>query len=230
MQTIGAALAAVGTAALTCSFLNPAMAHEDRLVPASVNKIQLSVGFHDEPAFFGNTNGVDVYLYTYDKPCTDVGGSDPGDFVGAPVDVNGANGDAVDLKVDLLLLSKEKPYIPGQSGNPTILAQKTVTLVSPLEEDAFSIGLYNSWFKPSQAAGGSSSGGLPHGTNAGKAYGFHVYGAVHAGANTYQCQGTTAPLPIAARDATINQYFVCGNGTRTPGDGSTCVEIPQSAP
>lgn len=212
------------------ALLSSAAAHETRLVNATTGKVQLSVGFHNEPAFFdGTTNGVDVFLYTYDEPCTAVGGSDPNDFVGAPIDIKGSNGDTVSLQAEVLLLSKEKPYYPGQSGNPTILTRTTITNISPLQEGD-TISLYDSWFKPSVAAGGPASGMLPDGTNAGKAYGFHIFGKVHAGANSYQCAGTSSPQPIAARNATIDEYFVCGNGTRTPGDGSTCVEIPQVAP
>ncbi|WGJ15714.1 hypothetical protein QEV83_05490 [Methylocapsa sp. D3K7] len=220
----------VGTFAMSWALQNPAHAHEDRLVTASTGKVQLSVGFHIEPALFGTTNANDTFLYTYDKPCTDVGGTDPEDFVGAPIDVNGSNGDTVNLKVEVLILSKEKPYIPGHSGNPQILASKKITDISPLQENSDTTGLYNSWFVPSQPAGGPASGLLPSGTNAGNAYGFHIYGTVHAGANSYQCAGTASPLPIAARDATIDEYFVCGKGTRTPGDGHSCVEIPQKAP
>jgi hypothetical protein len=226
----GRILTFVGAAAMSGALLNPVHAHEDRLVAASTGKVQMSVGFHIEPALFGTTNANDTFLFTYDKPCTDVGGTDPNDFVGAPIDVNGSNGDTVDLKVEVLILSKEKPYIPGQSGNPQILTSKKITDISPMQENSDTTGLYNSWFSPSQAAGGPASGLLPTGTNAGKAYGFHIYGTVHAGANSYQCAGTTSPLPIAARDATIDEYFVCGKGTRTPGDGHSCVEIPQKAP
>ncbi|WP_026607767.1 hypothetical protein [Methylocapsa acidiphila] len=217
--------------ALTGAFVSSALAHESRLANASTGKVQLSVGFHNEPAFFdGTTNGVDIYLYTYDQSCAAVGGSNPGDFVGAPIDVNGSNGDTVSLQTEVLILSKEKAYYPGQSGNPAILARQNISQVSPVQEELGTAGLYNSWFKPSTAAGGPASGNQPNGTNAGKAYGFHVFGKIHAGANSYQCAGTSSPLPIAARDATVDEYFVCGNGTRTPGDGSTCVEIPQVAP
>ena len=223
-------VALVGTMAMMGASLTSAVAHENRLVPASVNKVKMSVGFHFEPAFYdGTTNGVDVYLNTYDSSCTAVGGTDPTDFVGAAIDVNGPNGDTVSLQTEVLILSKEKPYYPGQSGNPSILERKTITNISPLQE-VLSVSFYNSWFRPSQAAGGPASGTLPDGTNAGKAYGFHIFGTVHAGVNSYQCAGTASPQPIAARDATIDEYFVCGNGTRTPGDGSTCVEIPQVAP
>ena len=230
IENRGKILTFVGTIAMTGALLNPALAHETRLVPASVGKVQMSVGFHIEPALLGTTNANDTFLFTYDKPCTDVGGTDPNDFLGAPIDVNGTNGDTVALKVEVLILSKEKPYVPGHSGNPMILARKTITDISPMQENSDTVGLYNSWFSPSQAAGGPASGLLPTGINVGNAYGFHIYGTVHAGPNSYQCAGTPSPLPIAARDVTIDEFFVCGKGTRTPGDGHSCVEIPQQGP
>ena len=103
------------------ALLNPALAHETRLVAASVGKVQMSVGFHIEPALLGTTNANDTFLYTYDKPCTDVGGSDPNDFVGAPIDVNGPNGDTVNLKVERTYSEQGKALYSGtvrQSHDP----------------------------------------------------------------------------------------------------------------
>jgi hypothetical protein len=82
-------------------------------------------------------------------------------------------------------------------------------------------GTYNSSFRPSHP-GNATTGG---------AYGFHVYGKIHAGPNSFSCPTDTRPRTLAARTATINTFFVCSAaGSLVPPDAFGCVEAIQPFP
>lgn len=217
-------LAAITALASSTALVGSALAHETRVLPPTFStgtNIRLTVGFHVEPAFEDSYNAVDVILYTYDGAC-----ADPADFWGQFIDVNGTAGsadpDTVNLTVDALYLKNQTPPT-GSGGNVApagILKTLTITNASPLKEAFDDAGTYNSWFRPTNP-GNSTTGG---------AYGFHVKGTVHAGPNSYQCQGDPAPHSLAARTVSIDSYFVCGNGSLTPGHSFNCVKAIQPFP
>lgn len=200
------------------AFLCNAFAHESRILPADKNSIDLVVGFHGEPAFEDSLNAVDVILYTYDGVCP----SDKTDFYGNVIDSGGTAGDTVDLKVDALYLKNQTPPT-GKYGNVApvgINKTLTITNYSPLKEAFGDAGTYNSYFRPTH----------PGNTAKGGAYGFHIYGTVHAGASSYRCEGDTKDHALAARTAKIDAYFVCGDGSLNKPHAFNCVQAIQPFP
>ncbi|MGI8569658.1 MAG: hypothetical protein ACR2KT_11590 [Methylocella sp.] len=176
------AFAAVASLAGICS-IAPAFAHELRILPADHGKISLLVGFHVEPAFEDSFNAVDVILSTFDGACP---APNKSVSIGQPIDADGTmaakDPDTVTLKVDALYLKKAvRPTGPHGSIAPTgIEATLTITDGSPLTEGFRNPGTYNSWSRPTHP-GNATTGG---------AYGYHVYGKVHAGPNSFSCPGT----------------------------------------
>jgi hypothetical protein len=222
-MTIKKHLMTVTALAASSALLASASAHETRILPASINQIRLTVGFHVEPAFEDSFNAVDVILYTFDGAC-----ADPKDFWGNVIDTGGTIGnpdpDTVNLTVDALYLKDQtKPgdAPKGDVASAGIIKTLTITNASPLKEAFGNAGTYNSWFRPTNP-GNSSTGG---------AYGFHIKGTVHAGPSSWQCTGDPAPHPLAARTASIDAYYVCGKGTLNPqGHSFNCVEVIQPFP
>jgi len=106
----------------------------------------------------------------------------------------------------------------GPGPNDTLAgieAKLTITDRSPLTEAFRDPGTYNSYFRPTHP-GNAKTGG---------AYGFRVYGSVHAGPNSFLCPGDKTPRVLAERDATMNTYFVCSAaGSLVPPDAFGCVE------
>jgi hypothetical protein len=221
-----ASLACAGAfaAAATLAGIGLAFAHEVRILPADHGKIQLVVGFHVEPAFEDSFNAVDVILSTFDGTCPAPNASVN---IGQPIDVDGTmaakDPDTVKLKVDALYLKKAVPPTgPNGSIAPAgIEAKLTITDRSPLAEGFRNPGTYNSWFRPTHP-GNATTGG---------AYGFHIYGKVHAGPNSFSCPTDVTPRSLAARTATINTFFVCSAaGSLVPPDAFGCVEAIQPFP
>ncbi len=220
----GAALAAASVIAL--SSVAGAFAHERRILPSKPGNIQLVAGFHVEPPFEDTFNAVDVILKTFDGTCP---GSDPetGPLLGKPIDVSGtANAkdpDTVNLKVEALYLAKSARPGDAPIGDippPGIKSRLRITDYSPLKEAFSAPGSYNSWFRPTNPGDGTRG-----------AYGFHIYGTVHAGPNTVTCPGSTKIFNLAARTARINTYFVCGAaGSLVPPDSFGCVTPIQPFP
>ncbi|SFK58089.1 hypothetical protein [Methylocapsa palsarum] len=215
-------LIAAGALLGSTAILGSAFAHESRVLPADKNSVRLTVGFHVEPAFEDSFNAIDVILYTYDKACP----LDKTDFYGNVIDTGGTKGnadpDTVNLKVDALYLNSQTPPT-GPNGNiapPGIIKSLTITNYSPLTEAYGDAGTYNSWLRPTH----------PGNTAKGGAYGFHVYGTVHAGPSSYKCEGDSAETPIAARTAKIDAYYVCGNGSFTPPHSFGCISAIQPFP
>jgi hypothetical protein len=217
-------LAAVTALAASTALAGSAFAHETRVLPPTFSlgkNIRLTVGFHVEPAFEDSFNAIDVILYTYDGAC-----ADPTDFWGQVIDTGGTKNnkdpDTVSLTVDALYLKDQtKPTGSAGDGAPGgILKTLTITNASPLKEAFGDAGTYNSWFRPTHP-GNSTTGG---------AYGFHIKGTVHAGPNSWQCQGDKAPHALAARTVNIDSYFVCGNGSLVTGHSFNCVEAIQPFP
>lgn len=218
--------------AAACSVLalvsaGPTTAHEVRILPADHGNIRLVVGFHVEPAFEDNFNAVDVILSTYDGTCPGVVGSDTAPVLGKPIDVNGTAGakdpDKVDLKVEAIYLrTAVRPTGPHGSIAPVGIEKRLrITDYSPLAEAFSTAGTYNSWFRPTHP-GNATTGG---------AYGYHVYGTVHAGPNSITCPGTTTAHKLAARTAKIDTYFVCSAaGSLVPPDAFGCVTAAQPFP
>lgn len=223
-----ASLACAGAPAAATSLagigIGPAFAHEVRILPANHGKIQLVVGFHVEPAFEDTFNAVDVILSTFDGTCPAPNASVD---IGQPIDTGGTatakDPDTVNLKVDALYLKKAVPPT-GPGPNDTLAgieAKLTITDGSPLKEAFSKAGTYNSWFRPTHP-GNATTGG---------AYGFHVFGAVHAGPNSFSCPGDKTPRTLAARTAVINTFFVCSAaGSLVPPDAFGCVEAIQPFP
>src|SRR5664279_3332425 len=218
-------IAIAASSALASATMATALAHERRILPADHGRIQLVVGFHVEPAFEDNFNAVDVILKTYDGACPVSGDPDTAPVLVQPIDVNGtasaADPDTVNLKVEALYLSKAAPPGGAPIGNviPAGVQKKLlITAASPLKELFNSPGTYNSWFRPTHPGDGTSG-----------AYGYHVFGKVHAGQNTVTCPGGT-PQTLAARTATIDTYFVCGAGSLVPPDSFGCVTAVQPFP
>jgi hypothetical protein len=214
-------LLAAGAIAASSVLFGSAIAHESRVLPASVNNIRLTIGFHAEPAFEDAYNGLDVILYSYDGAC-----ADPTDFWGNPIDTRGTAGnadpDTVSLTADALYLKNQTPPTgPNGSVAPAgILKTLAITNASPLKASFSDPGTYTSYFRPTNP-GGTASGG---------AYGFHIKGTVHAGPSTYKCEGEASDHALAARTATIDAYFICGAGTFSPGHSFNCIEAIQSFP
>jgi len=203
--------------AASAAFTGTVVAHETRVLPASVKEIRMTVGFNSEPAFEDERNGTDIFLYTFDGPC-----ADPEDFWGAPISAR--NGDTVDLKVEALYLKDQTPPGGAPKGNippPGILKKVLTTEKSPLGERFGEDGRYQNYFRPTH----------PGYTDTGGAYGFHIYGNVKAKANSYQCEGDPAPHLLPARSANINTWWVCGNGKLDPnGHSFGCVQVLQPFP
>jgi len=210
-------------AAVIALSAGPVLAHEERLLPASVNQVEIYVGHHVEPAFEDSFNAVDVILSSYDGLC-----SDGVTKIKAPVDVNGTNGaDAVNLNVDGLYLRKSvKPG--GTYGNvaPTgILRQATLTIASPLFEVFNSPGTYDTSLRPTHPGYGVSPPAHPG------AYAYHVYGTISVSQKSSTCPDGSVNT-LQARTASIDAYFVCGpNGTINPtGDAFGCITQIQPFP
>ena len=168
--------------------------------PPNTGKIQLVVGFHVEPAFEDSFNAVDVILSTFDGTCPAPNASVT---IGQPIDVDGTvtakDPDTVNLKVDALYLKKAVPPTgPNGSIAPAgIEAKLTITDRSPLAEGFRNPGTYNSWFRPTHP-GNATTGG---------AYGFHVYGKVHAGPNSFSCPGDTSPANARCKNRDDQYLF-----------------------
>jgi hypothetical protein len=215
-----AALAASSVFALT-SF-SSAFAHEVRILPTSHGNIQLVVGFHVEPAFEDSFNAVDVILSTTDGICPGSGSN-----LGQPIDVNGTAGaqnpDTVNLKVEALYLQKSVPPGGAPIGNIApagIITKLRITDSSPLNEAFGRPGVYNSYFRPTNPGDGTNG-----------AYGFHIFGNVHAGPNSVTCPGSSTPHLLAARSLKIDTYFVCGvAGSLVPPDAFGCITPVQPFP
>lgn len=221
-----ASVALAATAALCLGSVAPARGHERRILPANHGSIQLIVGFHTEPAFEDTFSAVDVILNTYDGLCPGAGNSESPPIIGEPIDVNGTAGksdpDTVNLKVEALYLYKAVPPGDPPVGDipPAAIERRLqITDSYPLKEAFSSAGTYNSYFRPTHPGDGTNG-----------AYGFHVYGTVHAGPNSATCpSGSTYQL--AARTATINSYFVCSAaGSLVPPDAFGCVKAIQPFP
>jgi hypothetical protein len=217
-------LALTATSVFALASIAPAFCHERRILPATPGNIQLVVGFHVEPAFEDSFNAVDVILSTYDGVCP---GPNSSTNLGQPIDVNGTvnapDPDTVNLKVETLYLYKAVP--PGGSpiGNvPPAGIEKRLQITdsSPLKEAFSGPGIYNSWFRPTHPGDGTNG-----------AYGYHVYGTVHAGPNSVTCPGSATPYKLAARTAKIDSYFVCSTaGSLVPPDAFGCVTAIQPFP
>jgi hypothetical protein len=213
----------VAVAAAIAASATPTFAHEERLLPASVNQIEIYVGHHVEPAFEDSFNAVDVILYSYDGLC-----SDGVTKIRASVDVNGSNGaDSVNLNVDGLYLQKSvKPGGTYGSVAPTgILRQATLTNASPLFEVFNSPGVYDTAFRPTHPGYGVSPPDKPG------AYAYYVHGSISVAQKTFTCPDQSVAT-LQPRNATINAYFVCGpNGTiNATGDNFGCVTQIQPFP
>lgn len=204
---------------LSSSMLSSAVAHESRIVPASTGSIRVTVGFSSEPALEDSQNGLDLFLFTYDGKCK----KDPTDFYGNPIFNAAGTGDFVNLTADALYLKNAAPPT-GPSGStppPGIIKSLQITNKSPLSRVFNDPGHYRSFFRPTNP-GGPVTGG---------AYGFHVYGTVHAKASEYQCEGDPAPTKIPARWAKIDTYWVCSaKGSFTPPAAFGCVQALQPFP
>src|SRR5579883_1017232 len=209
--------AAAACSALALLPFTKALAHEARILPADHGSIQLMAGFHVEPPFEDSFNAADVIVSTYDGMC-------PGS--GKAIDVNGTAGaadpDTVNLKVEALYLYKAVRPGGAPIGNipPAGIEKRLrITDASPLKELYNGPGTYNSWFRPTHPGDGMAG-----------AYGFHVYGTVHAGANSVTCPGGST-YQLAARTATIDSYFVCSSaGSLVPPDAFGCVTAIQPFP
>jgi len=196
----------------------PAVAHESRLIPASTGYIRLTVGFSAEPAWEDSYNGVDVILNTYDSPCTETKNG----YFGAPIDPAGtatsATPDKVDLNVTVgYLKASVPPTGPYGSGRPGgILNWLVLTDKSPLVPKFNTPGTFNTYFRPTHPG----------------AYGFRVQGTVSSGPKvSTNCPGHAANVPLAARSATFDVYFVCGTaGSFAPPSHFNCVETIQTFP
>jgi hypothetical protein len=208
----------------TLATTTPATAHETRYFPASSGQVRLAVGFHIEPAFEDSLNAIDVILSSFDGVCP---APNANSVLAAPIDTGGAaassDPDQVSLKVDALYLKSATPPGGGPLGTippAGVQAQRTITDYSPLAELYGGPGTYNSWFRPTHP-GNATTGG---------AYGFHVYGIVHAGPKTAACPGAT-PQTLPARTASIDAYFVCSAaGSLAPPHAFNCVQAIQPFP
>jgi hypothetical protein len=145
--------------------------------------------------------------------------------IGQSIDADGtmaaSDPDTVNLQVDALYLKKSVPPTgPFGSIAPVgIITQLTLTNQFPLQEAFSSPGTYDSYYRPTHPGDGTKG-----------AYAFHVYGTVHAGPKSFSCPGGS-PIPLAARTATINAYYVCGPaGSFTPPDNFGCVTAIQHFP
>ncbi len=200
--------------------LPDAFAHEARTITDGAGgPVGVTIGFHVEPAFEDSFNAVDVILKS-----VDVNGC-AGKNISAPIDTGAPSApDLVNLQVDAIYLRESAR--PGGSAASRIntppagiLKTRTITNESPLKPVYGTPGTYNSWFRPTHPGTGEASGG---------AYGFHVYGAINATAKTVACGASTYTL--AARQITLDTYFVCGAaGTLTTG-AFGCVAAIQPFP
>jgi hypothetical protein len=209
---------AIGALVVSVFFTALAESHETRILgknpgdnvnPSAVGvNIRATVGFSGEPAFEDSFNGLDLFLYTYDGTCP----IDTADFYGNPIAT--ANGDTVNLKVDLLYL--ERSVVPGgATGNvapPRIIKSLTMTDQSPLRGAFGEPGTFNSDFKATH----------PGNPDQGGAYGFHIYGKVTTVESQHTCDADS-PSPTTktnpARDVNLDQYWICEAGFRVPPGG-----------
>ncbi len=204
--------------ALAAAASAPALAHESRLIPASTGYIRLTIGFSTEPAWEDSLNGVDVILNTYDSACTET----PRGYFGAPIDPDGtatsATPDTVDLRVAALYLEKSLPPTGPNGSVPPggILKWLIVTDKSPLEPKFGTPGTFSSFFRPTHPG----------------VYGFRIAGTVSSGPKvSTRCPGHTGEVSLAARSATFDVYFICGDeGSFTPPSRFHCVETQQAFP
>jgi hypothetical protein len=223
IMKVSSTVALAASSVLALGSIAPAFAHELRILPANHGKISLLVGHHVEPAFEDSFNAVDVILSTFDGACP---APNTSISIGQPIDADGTmaakDPDTVNLQVDALYLFKSVPPTgPFGSIAPVgIITQLTLTNQFPLQEAFSKPGTYDSYYRPTHPGNGTKG-----------AYGFHVYGTVHAGPNSFSCPTDTTPRTLAARTATINAYYVCGPaGSFTPPDNFGCVTAIQHFP
>lgn len=229
-------LLAASALTLSGALVVPTFAHESRVLPASAGGVRVTVGFLGEPAFEDTYNGLDLFLFTFDKRCT----QDTTDFYGNPITA----AEIVSVNAEALYLDKSAPPT-GALGTklPTgakLLKASLISGKSPISGVFGDAGHYHSWFRPTHP--GYTPGPDPHAatstsnssSQANGAYGFHVWGEVNAKASEYTCEGDSAPTKIPARTAKFDTYWVCGAGFR---DGSAesrgafgCVQPVQAFP
>ena len=211
---------------LALASIVPALGHEARILPADHGSIRLVVGFHVEPAFEDSFNAVDVILSTFDGLCPGSSNSESPPIIGEPIDVNGtanaSDPDTVNLKVEALYLYKAVPPGGAPIGNIApagIQKRLQITDSFSLKEAFSSPGTYNSYFRPTHPGDGTNG-----------AYGYHIYGTVHAGPNSVTCPGGST-YQLVARTANIDSYFVCSAaGSLVPPDAFGCVTAIQPFP
>jgi len=220
---VSSSVALAASSALALGSIAPAFAHEPRILPGTGGQIRLVVGHHVEPAFEDSYNAVDVILSTFDGTCTSTTGTTVN--IGLPIDTGGTSTaidpDAVNLKVAALYLKKAVPPTgPNGSIAPVgIIAKMALTDAFPLGELFSSPGTYDSSYRPTHPGDGTTG-----------AYGFHIKGTVHAGSKVFtSCTGD--PIPLPARTAKIDTYFVCSvAGSLVPPDAFGCVTAIQPFP
>lgn len=203
-------LTAATALTLSGALAAPVFAHESRIFPASKNSIRVTVGFLGEPAFEDTFNGLDLFLFTFDKRCP----NDPTDFYGNPITA----AEIVKIKAEAVYLDKSAPPT-GKLGfqipkDATILKRLEISKKSPVGGVFGDPGHFHSWFKPTHPgfAGGDEGGaGAP---TAGGAYGFRVEGEVNTKESEYACEGDSTPTKIPARKAKFSSYWICGAGFR----------------
>lgn len=217
----------VMSALVSQAVMTASVAHESRMLPASTNSVNLTVGFSSEPAFEDTFNGVDVILKADDGECPMAG---PGPahanhpHITAPIDT--AAGDVVNLRVVALYMNTAVPPtgvngsdLPAAAG---LRATRRITDEYPLKAKYNTPGTYQSFFRPTNPGPGTAA-------NSG-AYGFRIIGGVAFRAkDSTSCGG--APRRMAARTVTINSVFVCGpNGTMSTAGSFNCIKSIQPFP
>lgn len=220
MWHLGACAAAL---AMTTALSTPGFAHEERRIPGRGGLVSMFIGFAQEPAWEDSINGIDVFLTSFNGFCPN-----GEDAIESAIDVRGTRGladpDTVDLQVEALYL-KEVSKPRGALGTLPplgIVSRLKITDKSPLRQAFGASDQYNSRFRPTHP-GNPTDGG---------AYGFRVYGTVHAGPKTVSCPGPFVPINLAPRTISVNHYFVCSRGGSldTTPRSFNCVDPLQAFP